>query len=239
MNLPNSLTLIRIFLVPLVVVILISPPARMQSWAGQTWAFWGTSLFLAAALTDLLDGYLARRRKQVTTLGRLLDPIADKLLISSALISLVQIGLAPAWMVTIIIGREFAVSGLRSIAASEGFSIEVSTVGKGKMVLQVAAITGLILGAAQPGWITQTAKVLLWAVVISALVSMVQYFVEFWSKLDSNIKNREYRRSRILERRRQIRAERRELRRLRKLEKQRKLKAETEPPSFTSLGNSG
>jgi CDP-diacylglycerol---glycerol-3-phosphate 3-phosphatidyltransferase len=238
MNLPNSLTLIRIFLVPFVVVILISPPARMQPWAVETWAIWGISLFLAAALTDLLDGHLARRRKQVTTLGRLLDPIADKLLISSALISLVQIGLAPAWMVTIILGREFAVSGLRSIAASEGFAIEVSTVGKGKMVLQVAAVTGLILGHARPGWIMQTAKVLLWAVVIFALVSMVQYFVEFWSKLDSSIKNREHRRLRVLERRRQIKAERRELRRLRKLELQRRLKAETETPSVTSVRDS-
>src|SRR5881296_3725287 len=139
MNLPNSLTLARIFLAPLVVVVLLTTQIKH-------WEFWGVTVFLGAALTDLLDGYFARRRRQVTTLGRLLDPIADKLLISAALISLVQLGLAPAWMVVIIIGREFAVSGLRSIAAAEGFTIEASPLGKIKMAAQVAAITLLILG---------------------------------------------------------------------------------------------
>ncbi|HYK91983.1 MAG TPA: CDP-diacylglycerol--glycerol-3-phosphate 3-phosphatidyltransferase [Acidobacteriota bacterium] len=217
MNLPNALTLARIFLIPFVVVVLLTKLTDHR-------AVWGASLFLAAALTDLLDGYFARRRKQVTTLGRLLDPIADKLLISSALISLVQLRapdghpVAPAWMVVIIIGREFAVSGLRSIAESEGFSIHVSKLGKGKMVTQVAAVMGLILGYQYHGWVMQTGKVLLWAVVFFALLSMVQYFREFWSKLDSRIKYREKRRLKILERRRQWAAERRELRRLRKLE---------------------
>jgi CDP-diacylglycerol--glycerol-3-phosphate 3-phosphatidyltransferase len=215
MNLPNSLTLARIFLVPIVVAVLLTLEIRV-------WALWGASLFLAAALTDLLDGYLARRRKQVTTLGRLLDPIADKLLISSALIALVQLKIAPAWMVAIIIGREFAVSGLRSIAAHEGFSIDVSPLGKGKMVTQVAAVVGLILGYKYGGWVQSTATMLLWAVVFFALVSMVQYFREFWSKLDSSIKHRERRRMKILERRRQWAAERRELKRLRKLERIRK-----------------
>ncbi len=218
MNLPNTLTVVRIFLVPIVVVVLLTVEIR-------TWAFWGASLFLAAALTDLLDGYLARRRKQVTTLGRLLDPIADKLLISSALISLVQLHIAPAWMVVIIIAREFAVSGLRSIAAHEGFSIDVSTLGKGKMVTQVAAVVGLILGRKYGGWVQDTATLLLWAVVFFALISMVQYFREFWSKLDSNIKYREKRRLKILERRRQWAAERRELGRLRKLERLHKKQA--------------
>ncbi len=214
MNLPNALTLARIFLIPFVVVVLLTKQIH-------NWAYWGAGLFLAAALTDLLDGYFARRRKQVTTLGRLLDPIADKLLISSALISLVQLQMAPAWMVVIIIGREFAVSGLRSIAAHEGFSIEVSTLGKGKMVAQVAAVAGLILGHEIGGWIYYLAHVLLWTVVFFALVSMVQYFRSFWKKLDSSVKHREYRRLRILERRRQWAAERRELRRLRRLERQR------------------
>jgi len=220
MNLPNALTLARIFLIPIVVVVLLTMEIR-------TWALWGASLFLAAAFTDLLDGYVARRRKQVTTLGRLLDPIADKLLISSALISLVQLKIAPAWMVLIIIGREFAVSGLRSIAAHEGFSIDVSRLGKGKMVTQVAAVVGLILGHKYGGWVEVTANVLLWAVVFFALVSMVQYFREFWSKLDSSIKYRERRRHKILERRRQWAAERRELGRLRKLEQLRNQNSET------------
>ncbi len=188
MNLPNALTIGRIFLVPLVVAVLLTKEIRSEI---RWWALLGASLFLAAALTDMLDGYLARRRKQVTTLGRLLDPIADKLLISAALISLVQLGIAPAWMVVIIIGREFAVSGLRSIAAHEGFSINVSKLGKGKMVTQVAAVVGLLLGHKYGGWVEVTAKVLLWAVVFFALISMVQYFMEFWSKLDSHIKYRE------------------------------------------------
>jgi CDP-diacylglycerol--glycerol-3-phosphate 3-phosphatidyltransferase len=224
MNLPNTLTLARIFLVPIVVVVLLTPELRIR-------AFWGASLFLVAALTDMLDGYLARRRKQVTTLGRLLDPIADKLLISAALVSLVQLGIAPAWMVVIIIGREFAVSGLRSIAAHEGFSVEVSPLGKGKMVTQVAAVVGLILGHRYHGWVEETANILLWAVVFFALVSMVQYFREFWSKLDSNIKYREKRRERVKERRRQFAAQRRELGRLRRLEKLHKREAGLDPPT--------
>lgn len=161
-------------------------------------------------------------------MGRLLDPIADKLLISSALVSLVQLKIAPAWMVVIILGREFAVSGLRSIAAHEGFAINVSTLGKGKMVTQVAAVVGLILGHKYGGWVQVTAKVLLWAVVFFALISMMQYFREFWSKLDNSIKNREQRRLKILKRRQKLAAERRELGRLRELERSRK--QEPEPP---------
>ena len=222
MNLPNTLTIARIFLVPIVVVVLLTVEIR-------TWAFFGASLFLAAALTDLLDGYLARRRKQVTTLGRLLDPIADKLLISSALVSLVQLRIAPAWMVVIILGREFAVSGLRSIAAHEGFDINVSRLGKGKMVTQVAAVVGLILGHKYGGWVQLTANILLWAVVFFALISMVQYFREFWSKLDGNIKYRERRRRRAMERRRQMEADRLELSRLQEIERIRK--QETGPPT--------
>jgi CDP-diacylglycerol--glycerol-3-phosphate 3-phosphatidyltransferase len=237
MNLPNSLTVARIFLVPLVVVVLLTTPSQPDRI--HTWAIWGVSLFLGAALTDLLDGYFARRRKQVTTLGRLLDPVADKLLISSALVSLVQLHLAPAWMVAIIIGREFVVNGLRSIAASEGFSIDVSTLGKGKMVLQVAAVVGLILGHAHPGWIMQTANLLLGAVMLLALLSMVEYFVEFWSKLDTSIKHREHRRMRILQRKRQIMAERRELRRLRRLERLRNAKLDDDPPSVDGVPHSG
>ena len=222
MNLPNSLTLARIFLVPIVVAVLLTKDIT-------NWTFWGASLFLVTALTDLLDGYLARRRKQVTTLGRLLDPIADKLLISSALISLVYLHMVPAWMVVIIIGREFAVSGMRSIAAHEGFSINVSTLGKGKMVTQVAAIVGIILGNKYGGWVQYTAKVLLWAVVILALVSMIQYFREFWSKLDNSIKYREKEKIRVKEQRDRLAAERRELRRLRKMENIRKQQEELDP----------
>jgi len=211
-------------LIPVVVAVLLTKEMR-------SFAVLGAGLFLAAALTDLLDGYLARRRKQVTTLGRLLDPIADKLLISSALISLVQLKIAPAWMVVIIIGREFAVSGLRSIAAHEGFSINVSTLGKGKMVSQVAAVVGLILGHKYGGWTQHTANLLLWVVVILALISMIQYFRQFWSKLDNSIKYREKRRLARKELRRQWAAQQREIGRLRKLERLHKAGAELDPPT--------
>ena len=117
-NLPNSLTLLRIFIVPLLVVVLLTP--FFENWFGLPRHIFGVALFLGAALTDYLDGHFARSRNQVTRLGQLLDPIADKLLISAALISLVENQLAPAWAVVIIIGREFAVTGLRSIAAADG-----------------------------------------------------------------------------------------------------------------------
>src|SRR6266581_2606330 len=142
MNLPNGLTLMRIFLVPFLVAVLLTKYNVLVA----------ATIFLAASLTDLLDGYLARKRGQVTTLGVLLDPIADKLLISSAFISLVQLDpeYVPAWMVVIIIGREFAVSGLRSIASAQGFTINASGKGKVKMVTQVAAVSLLILGSEYP-----------------------------------------------------------------------------------------
>ena len=145
MNLPNALTLTRIFLVPLIVAVLLTK--LPSQWSGVPQQILGVGLFLLASVTDWLDGYLARLRGQVSTLGILLDPIADKLLISAAFITLVEARLAPAWAVAIIIGREFAVSGLRSIAAAEGFAISASRMGKFKMLTQVVAITLLILGS--------------------------------------------------------------------------------------------
>ena len=142
MNLPNALTLSRIFIVPLLVVVLLTPVS--ENWLGVPRYLLGVSIFVAAALTDYFDGKLARSRKQVSKLGKLLDPIADKLLISAALISLVENHLAPAWAVVIIIGREFAVSGLRSIAAAEGWAIAASPMGKFKMFSQVVTIALLI-----------------------------------------------------------------------------------------------
>lgn len=196
MNLPNSLTLIRIFLVPVLVVVLLTGVAD--------WQVWGLILVMLAAFTDWLDGYLARRRKQVTTLGKLLDPIADKLLISAAFISLVEIGIAPAWMVVLIIGREFAVSGLRNIASSEGYTISSSTLGKSKMAAQVIAISLLIVGANMEshGWIRNLGTMALWAVVAFSIVSMCEYFWKFWNQIDERIKYRERRRIDLLHRRR-------------------------------------
>lgn len=141
MNLPNTLTLLRIFIVPLLVVVLLTPFSESF---GVPRHIFGVALFLGAALTDYLDGHFARSRKQVTRLGQLLDPIADKLLISAALISLVENQLAPAWAVVIIIGREFAVTGLRSIAAADGLVIAASKMGKFKMLVQVLTVALLI-----------------------------------------------------------------------------------------------
>ncbi len=142
MNLPNSLTLLRIFIVPLLVAVLLTPFS--ENWFGVPRHILGVVVFLGAALTDYLDGHFARSRDQVTRLGKLLDPIADKLLISAALISLVENQLAPAWAVVIIIGREFAVTGLRSIAAAEGVVISASKMGKFKMLAQVVTVALLI-----------------------------------------------------------------------------------------------
>src|SRR5262249_44456993 len=193
MNLPNGLTLFRIFLVPLIVAILLTEK--------EGWEKWAIIVILGAAFTDWLDGFLARRRNQVTTLGRLLDPIADKLLTSAAFISLVQIRLAPAWMVVIIVGREFAVSGLRSIAVTEGFTIDASKLGKFKMASQVISITLLILARKLPGTIALLAQITLWVVVLSAIVSMVEYFKEFWGRIDERIKYRQRKRLKFLRRR--------------------------------------
>jgi CDP-diacylglycerol---glycerol-3-phosphate 3-phosphatidyltransferase len=145
-NLPNYLTLARIFLVPLLVVILLTPFS--EQWLGISGYALAIGIFLAASLTDILDGHLARRRNQVSNLGKLLDPIADKLLISAALIVLVEKHLAPAWAVVIILGREFIITGLRSVAASEGIVIAAQSVGKIKMWAQCVAIVALLVAAA-------------------------------------------------------------------------------------------
>lgn len=200
-NLPNSLTLIRIFLVPLLVAALVQHNLRI-SWGNTLLVandFFALAVFLAAAVTDLLDGYLARRWKQVTTVGTLLDPIADKLLISAALISLVQIRLLPGWMVILIVSREFAVSGLRSIAASEGYIIKAGELGKSKMIMQVVGIMLVMLSARWPG-LHLTAMAAMWIVVIFAVVSAVDYFRKFWKKVDMSIKLRRRNELIVLER---------------------------------------
>lgn len=190
MNLPNALTLLRIFFVPVLIVVLLTRGPNIVVWGLLVhFEVWGVLVLLLAAATDWADGYFARRRLQVTTLGTLLDPIADKLLISAAFISLVDMGLVPAWMVVIIIGREFTVLGLRNIASAEGFTIAASTLGKTKMVLQVCAVAVLIAGARHPS-LKRLALVLLWLVVISAVISAAQYFLRFWSQLDDRIKQR-------------------------------------------------
>lgn len=192
MNLPNSLTLLRIFFVPLLIVVLLTRSPNVEPWGfPMHFEFWGVLILLTAAATDWADGYVARRRRQITTLGILLDPIADKLLISAAFVSLVEMGLVRGWMVVIIIGREFIVLGLRNIASAEGFTIAASALGKTKMVLQVLAVAVLIAGHRYP-YLKRIhlTDVLLWLVVISALVSAAQYFLRFWGQLDDRIKQR-------------------------------------------------
>jgi CDP-diacylglycerol--glycerol-3-phosphate 3-phosphatidyltransferase len=190
MNLPNFLTVLRIFFVPVLIVVLLTRSPNVELWGFPVhFEVWGVLILLLAAATDWADGYFARRNEQVTTLGILLDPIADKLLISAAFISLVDMHLVPAWMVVIIIGREFTILGLRNIASAEGFTIAASALGKTKMVLQVCCVAVLIAGARHPS-LRPIAMVLLWLVVISALVSAAQYFLRFWSRLDDRIKQR-------------------------------------------------
>ena len=203
-KLPNLLTLVRIFLVPLLVAALVQQDFRIY-WGDRVLVandFFALIVFLAAALTDLLDGFLARRWKQVTTVGTLLDPIADKLLISAALISLVQIRMLPGWLVVLIISREFAVSGLRSIAAAEGYTIKASELGKSKMMLQVLGITLVLLSMRWPA-LHPYAMYSMWAVVVFGLASAVEYFVNFWKKVDLGIKLRRRNELLTLERQKQ------------------------------------
>jgi CDP-diacylglycerol--glycerol-3-phosphate 3-phosphatidyltransferase len=177
MNLPNSLTVSRIFLVPLLVVVLLTKFEGRQIF-GIPKEIVGAAIFAIASLTDWADGYLARRRKQITPLGQVIDPLADKLLTSAALISLVQMDLAQSWMVAVIVGREFAVTTLRSLAYARGVAIPASPLGKIKMVAQVVAILALILAHGTPE-LQIIGQAALWVVVITALVSAADYFRRF------------------------------------------------------------
>ncbi|HWQ55854.1 MAG TPA: CDP-diacylglycerol--glycerol-3-phosphate 3-phosphatidyltransferase [Bryobacteraceae bacterium] len=211
MNIPNFLTILRIFFVPLVVAALVQENLFSVQIGGVlvTNDWLALAFFLAAAGTDLLDGYLARRWKQVTTIGTLLDPIADKLLVSAALIALVQVRAVPGWIVILIVAREFAVSGLRSIAAAEGYTIKASDLGKTKMIAQVAAISCLLLSLRHPGMKT-TAVVLIWGVVFFSIVSALSYFQKFWRKVDERIKKRRRRELLAMERLQKMAALRRQ-----------------------------
>jgi CDP-diacylglycerol--glycerol-3-phosphate 3-phosphatidyltransferase len=207
MNVPNFLTIARIFFVPLLVAALVQQDVKIL-WRGIVFTndLLALGIFLVAAATDLLDGYLARRWGQVTTIGTLLDPIADKLLVSAALISLVQIRAIPAWMVVLIIGREFAVSGLRSIAAAEGYTIAASDLGKTKTISQVLAISVVLLSLRHAMFLT-AGYWLIWAVVVFSILSAVDYFWKFWRRVDDQVKNRRRRELLVmarLERRRRL-----------------------------------
>jgi len=164
LNLPNVLTLLRIVAVPVLVVALLGETRN-----GDTLA---AVVFALAALTDGLDGYIARSRDAVTTFGKLMDPLADKLLIVAALISLVSLHRLQAWVAMVIIARELAVTGLRTIAVEQGVVIAASWLGKAKTALQVAAIFALIAANPPPGWV----NALVYAAVAATLISGVDYF---------------------------------------------------------------
>ena len=186
MNLPNSLTVTRIFLVPLLVVVLLTKFAGQQM-LGVPNEFVGAAIFGLASLTDWADGYLARRRKQVTPFGQFIDPFADKLLTLAAFISIVQLDLAPAWLVAIIIGREFAVTALRSLGYARGVAMPASPLGKVKMIAEVVAILALILSHGWPHEGTvdvsyvlyMLGQAALWVAVVTALASAADYFRRF------------------------------------------------------------
>jgi CDP-diacylglycerol--glycerol-3-phosphate 3-phosphatidyltransferase len=181
MNLPNSLTLTRICLAPLLVVVLLTN-FEGRNIFGVPHEIVGAFIFGVASVTDWLDGYLARRRKQITAFGQVIDPSADKLLTCAALISLVRMEYASALLVTLIIGREFAVTALRQFAYARGVAMPASRLGKIKMVAQVVAILALILahgkdGPRRPLYLIGQGG--LWVVVLTALVSAADYFRRF------------------------------------------------------------
>jgi CDP-diacylglycerol--glycerol-3-phosphate 3-phosphatidyltransferase len=193
-NLPNSITLSRIASVPLLIWVL-SPKFPFQSIAGEQEVV-ASILFILASITDGLDGYLARRRGQITTTGMLLDPLADKLMVSAAYIILVAYNprIVPPWIAVLVIGREFLVSGLRSIASTEGFTIEASEIGKLKTVIQIVSVVAAILNHRWDYWnlwgfpvgvhlIAVTS--IYWMTVVS-IISAVDYFVGFWRKIDDS-----------------------------------------------------
>jgi CDP-diacylglycerol--glycerol-3-phosphate 3-phosphatidyltransferase len=188
MNLPNSLTVTRIFLVPLLVVVLLTKFEGRQI-LGVPNEIVGAAIFGLASLTDWADGYLARRRKQITPLGQMIDPLADKLLTLAALISLVQLDLAPAWMVAVILGRDFAVTALRSLAYSRGIAVPASPLGKIKMVAQVVAILALILahGPLRVFYLDRIGQAALWLAVLTALASAADYFRRFSGVLSPRV----------------------------------------------------
>ncbi len=172
MNIPNSLTLLRIVLIPVFVVVLL---VRIPY--GD---YFAAFIFIVAAFTDSLDGYLARKWKQVTKLGIILDPIADKLLITAALISLVELGKISGWIAIVILGREFAVSALRLVKAEEGLIIPASKLGKLKTISQIVAVLLIILEKAYDSFISlPLGKWAIYTAVVITLVSGIEYFYKF------------------------------------------------------------
>lgn len=210
MNLPNYITLSRIAAIPLIIWVLTTTYFSAQEETLRV--VLASSIFVLASITDGLDGYLARRRGQITTMGVLLDPLADKLMIAAAFITLVQLipSIVNVWVAVIVIGREFLISGLRSIAASEGFTIEASELGKLKMVVQIVSVVSAILALRWDSWplfagiflpVRWIAIFAVWFMVAVSVISCVDYFVGFWKKIDTHAERRRRRRRFILSRR--------------------------------------
>jgi CDP-diacylglycerol---glycerol-3-phosphate 3-phosphatidyltransferase len=202
MNLPNSLSLSRILMIPLLLWIL-SPVFPWQGSRGLhgEQEIVASVLFILASITDGFDGYLARRNKQVTTMGVLLDPIADKIMVTGALVQLVayEPEVVKVWIAVVIIGREFVISGLRSIASSEGFTISASDLGKLKTVVQIVSVVAAILAHHWFEWkffgfliipVKWTAIAAIYFTVLVSTVSAIDYFVAFWRQIDAASKSR-------------------------------------------------
>ncbi len=212
MNLPNSITLSRIASIPAFIWVLsshspITTPGHQELAAA--------ALFILASITDGLDGYLARRRHQITTLGMLLDPLADKLMVTAGYIILVAYtpSIVKPWIAVLVIGREFLVSGLRSIAAAEGFTIEASEIGKLKTVIEIVSVVAAILAHRWDYWLLFpnfhggfivgvhfiAVTAIYWMTIVS-IISAVDYFIAFWKKIDHASDRRRKRRSFVLSR---------------------------------------
>jgi CDP-diacylglycerol---glycerol-3-phosphate 3-phosphatidyltransferase len=197
-NLPNSITMSRIVMIPLLLWIL-SPHFPLQGPDGEQEII-ASILFILASMTDGLDGYLARKRGQITTMGMLLDPLADKIMVTAALVALVAYNpvVVKVWIAVVIIGREFLISGLRSIASSEGFTIQASDLGKLKTVVQIVSVVSAILAHRWYDWqfgllvipVQWIAIAAVYFTVVVSTISAVDYFVAFWKRIDRAAKDR-------------------------------------------------
>jgi CDP-diacylglycerol--glycerol-3-phosphate 3-phosphatidyltransferase len=197
LNLPNSITMSRIVMIPLLLWIL-SPHFPWHAGAEQE--LLASILFVLASITDGVDGYLARKRGQITTMGMLLDPLADKIMVTAAYIALVayEPQVVKVWIAVVIIGREFLISGLRSIAASEGFTIQASDLGKLKTVLQIVSVVSAILAHHWYQWevgvvvipIKWVAIAAIYFAVLVSTISAIDYFIGFWKQIDRASKDR-------------------------------------------------
>jgi CDP-diacylglycerol--glycerol-3-phosphate 3-phosphatidyltransferase len=194
LNLPNSITLSRIGCIPFLIWVLstnLFPPGQQELLAA--------GIFIIASITDGLDGYLARKHGQISSVGILLDPMADKLLVAAGLILLVRYtpALMPPWIVVLVLGREFLITGLRSVAATEGFAIQARDLGKLKMVLQIVAVVAAILAHRWYEWnffgfiigVELIARISIWFMLVVSLLSAGDYFIAFWERVDRSARS--------------------------------------------------